>query len=220
MTTLAQLRGQVRLALADETTWPDAAFACRTSWPASRLYSARTSTLAARDGAGRRAARPMTCPAAMGCRPWCASSIRPRRPARCLTWADEDAAIFRMGGPVYAVRGVAEDPAQAADFSRQIVFAELVCDGEMAIVDYLTGHAACGGHSPSRMHTWALRLMCSTAQWRAVVAAGPMSARMAAWRSACSGRGGPGLAALQGGARSAGLARPTFQPPVARGGRL
>jgi len=141
MTTLAQLRGQVRLALADETTWPDAALDAYIA-AGIRLYSAHfprrqraALTLAAGQqvydlpgGYGLQAVVRVEYPAAA-------------RPARCLAWADEDAAVFRAGGPVYAVRGVAEDPAPEGVLTGRIVFAEQVHDGESAIVEYLTGHA-------------------------------------------------------------------------------
>ncbi len=221
MTTLAQLRGQVRLALADETTWPDATLDAYIA-AGIRLYAAHfprrqraALTLAAGQqvydlpgGYGLQAVVRVEYPAAA-------------QPARCLAWADEDAAIFRMGGAVYAARGMSEDPASESAASGQIVFAEPVRDGETAIVDYLTGHAlpAAGDAllTVPDAHLEAVTAYVQyAAQWQAVVAA----------EADVSADGGLALGLLKDAAAQAwqhykevldrlAWLGPTFQPPVA-----
>lgn len=134
MTTLGDLRAELGLTLGDTTTWPNSTVDAYIA-AAIRLYSAhyplrrRTALVLTAGqqaynlpgGDSLQAVIQVEFPAGA-------------RPVRVLTPAGEDSTLFHAGAPVYAVRGP-----EAAGLG-QIVFAETVCAGQGAIVEYLTNH--------------------------------------------------------------------------------
>lgn len=135
MTTLGELRAEVRLTLADAATWPDATLDAYIA-AGIRLYSAHFPR-------PRRAALELTpgqqvydLPGGEGLHAVLRVELaRDGEPAHCLAAADEDSTAFRAGEPVYAVRGVGE-----TDALGQLVFAEPVVAGMSATVEYLASH--------------------------------------------------------------------------------
>ncbi|OQA43203.1 MAG: hypothetical protein BWY52_01954 [Chloroflexi bacterium ADurb.Bin325] len=216
MPTLAQVRAALRLALADETTWPDSTLDAYIA-AGIRLYSAHFPRWQRTELALVAGQQTYDLPGGDGLQAVVRVELRAAgRPPRSLAWADEDAAIFRAGGPVYAVRGAGEEAGPG-----QLVLAGPVHDGETASVDCLTMHAL-PAEDDARLSVPDAHLEAITAY---VQYAAQQQAAIAAEAGAAAD-GGLALGLLKDAAAQAwqrykevldrlAWLGPTFQPPVA-----
>lgn len=137
--TLAELRALVRLTLADATAWPDATLD-RWIGAAIRLYGAHfprrlRATVALASGV-----QAYAVPGGVDVRALISVEHPAGRvPPRFLRPVSEWSAAFAAGEPCYAVRGVADSETAAVGY---LLFAEVVQDGESAVVQYWGAHPA------------------------------------------------------------------------------
>jgi hypothetical protein len=134
MTTLADLRAQLRLTLADETTWPDATL---DGWisDAVRFYSAefpRADEQSLELEAGEREyALPDGCLAVTD-----VEYPAGREPASYLVQGSPRDLLFRAGGPVYAIR------------AGKLILAQSPSEGETATISFLAARRPPGVGGP------------------------------------------------------------------------
>jgi hypothetical protein len=135
--TLGDLRGLLRLTLADATAWPDATLD-RWIQAGIRLYSEHFPRRYRAEVALSAGAQAYAVPGALSSRGVISVEYPAgETPPRFLVRVSEAAALFGAGGRCYAVRGVAEENVTASGY---IVFAEAVADGETAVVEYWGPH--------------------------------------------------------------------------------
>ena len=124
MTTLGELRAELRLTLADEATWPDALL---DGWVAEavRFYSAEFPQMVTQEIALTAGLREYDLPAGyLGMLD--VEYPAGQEPARYLVQGTPRDLLFRAGGPVYAVR------------AGRLLLAETPADGQSAALTCLT----------------------------------------------------------------------------------